>query len=635
MALAPAGSIAQESPEALLAAALEHLGERRLDQAEDACKRLLASDPRHADALHLRGLISAQAGQLDLAIDFIAQAIRIEQTNPDYFLNLGRLLTHRARFDEALTSFDIALKLRPDFVAAWLALGDGLQKQQRFQDALLAFDHGLKLDPRNAAAAEKGARLLLDLKRFDEAAAFFGRLIEIDPGHYEARNLLGGALASLGRFEDAADAFSAAAAIRPDAPAAFNNLGIALTDLRRHDEAVAALDRAIAAAPDLAEPYNNRGNALKAQNRFAEALADYERAIALKPAYAEAHGNRGACLDELARPDEAFDSFRAALALQPDHADAHWNLAVNRLRAGDFRAGWREAEWRWKSAGLGLKLRGFDQPLWLGEQPIAGKVLLVYNEQGLGDAIQFCRYVPLLAARGAKVVLEISAALQQLLRGMGGVVQCVAKGEALPAFDLHCPLTSLPLAFDTTLDTIPSDVPYLSVPSGARDWKGWLGAGSSVLIGLVWSGNPNHINDHNRSIALRTLAPLFDIGAQFVSLQKNAREADLEMLRGRSDILDAASLLETFTDTAALVAQLDLVVSVDTSVAHLAGALGKPVFILLPHVADCRWLTGRANSPWYPSARLFRQGEARDWAPVVLELREALQRVGTPFQRSE
>ena len=365
---------------------------------------------------------------------------------------------------------------------------------------------------------------------------------------------------------------------------------------------------------------------MKALNRFAEALADYERAIALKPAYAEAHGNRGVCLDELAWPDEALESFRAALALQPDHADTHWNLAVNRLRGGDLRAGWREAEWRWKSPGLGLKPRDFDKPLWLGDRPIESKVLLVYNEQGLGDAIQFCRYIPLLAARGARVVLEISQPLQQLLGSMSGVAHCVAKGEALPAFDFHCPLASLPLAFDTTLDTIPSDVPYLAVPAGARDWKPWLGAGRDLRIGLVWSGNPNHFNDHNRSIALKALAPLFDIDAQFVSLQKGAREVDRETLRRRSDVLDAASLLETFTDTAALVMQLDLIVSVDTSVAHLAGALGKPAFILLPYVADCRWLTSRADLPWYPSVRLFRQPETREWAPVVLALREALQR---------
>jgi len=624
MAIAQAGSGTHELQDTPFAAALAHFREERLDQADAACRRLLATDPLHADALHLLGLISARAGQLDAAIDLIAQAIRISQTNPDYFANLGRLLVRRERLDEALKSFDIALKLRPDSVDAWLGLGDVLQRQRRFQDALLAFDHVLGLEPRNADAAEKGGRLLLDLQRFEDAAAFFERLIEIDPGHYEARNLLGRALANLRRFEEAANVFNAAAAMRPELPAAFNNLGVALTDLRRYDQAIAAFDRAVALAPALAEIHNNRGNALKAQNRFAEALSDYDRAIALKPAYAGAHGNRGACLDELSRPDEALTSFRAALAVQGDHADTHWNLAVNRLRAGDFTTGWREAEWRWKVPGLGLKRRAFDRPPWLGGEPIEGKVLLLTNDQGFGDAIQFCRYIPRLAARGARVVLEIAAPLQELLGGMIGLAHCVVKGDALPAFDFHCPLTSLPLAFDTTLDTIPSDVPYLSVPARARDWKPWLGAHRALRIGLVWSGNPDHFNDHNRSIALRALAPLFDIGAQFVSLQKNARQADQAALRDCPDVLDAASLLDTFADTAALVAQLDLVVSVDTSVAHLAGALGKPVFILLPHVADWRWLAGRDDSPWYPTARLFRQGATRQWAPVVMELREAL-----------
>jgi tetratricopeptide (TPR) repeat protein len=626
MAVAKAGSIAHEPPDSLFAAAMGHFRNGRLDRAAEACRRLLDSDPQHADALHLLGLIQAQMGQLDLAIETIGQAIRRDQQNPDYFFNLGSLLARRDRTDEALKSYDIALGLKPDFAAAWIALGNLLQRQQRFQEALLTYQHALTLDPQSAEAAEKSGKLLHGQGRLEEAAAAYGGLLAIDPNHYEARNVLGGLLIELGRFEEAAAHFGKATEVLPDAPAAFNNLGIALIRLKQFDRAQAALDRAIALSPHLSELYNTRGNALRAQNRLDEALADYDRAIALKPAYAEAHSNRGNCLDDLVRPDEALSSYRTALALDPDHGDAHWNLALNRLRTGALRMGFAEAEWRWKAPTLRLKRRNFQQPLWLGAEPIDGKVLLLHNEQGLGDAIQFCRYVPLLSPRGARVILEIDPPLKELLTGLAGVSHHLAKGETLPDFDFHCPLSSLPLVFETALDTIPSATPYLSVPTGARDWSIWLGPRDRRRIGLVWSGNPDHLNDHNRSIALASLAPLLEVDTQFVSLQKNARASDHDTLRARSDILDAASLLNTFTDTAALIKQLDLVISVDTSVAHLAGALGKRVFILLPYAPDWRWLTDRADSPWYPTARLFRQTAERRWEPVIAEVTAALQR---------
>jgi tetratricopeptide (TPR) repeat protein len=626
MARAGAEGKTAEQPAALSEAGMRHFRAGRLAQAEAKCRQALVADPQHADALHLLGLIHAQNDQVDLALECIAQAIRCSQANPDYFSSLGALLARRDRLDEAFKSYDLALKLKPDFVEVWIALGDLLQRQQGFQQALRAYEHALTLDGHHADAAEKAARLLRTQQRFDEAVTAHGRWAALDPDNYDAHNDLGGLLIGLGRYEEAAAAFKSAAKVNANAPAAFNNLGIALTHLKRFDEAVSALDRAVALSPGLAEPHNARANALRLLNRLDEALGGYDRAIALKPDYADAHGNRGACLDDLARPDEALASYGKALALQPEHADTRWNLAVNRLRAGDFKTGWRAAEWRWKSTSLRLKRRAFDQPLWLGAEPIGGKTLLLHNEQGLGDAIQFCRYIPLLAQRGARVILEIDRPLKGLLSGLAGVSHCLAKGEALPDFDFHCPLSSLPLPFATTLDDIPPPAPHLSVPATAKDWKSWLGTSRRPRIGLVWSGNPSHANDHNRSIALQALSRLFEVEAQFISLQKNARASDQALLRARTDVLDAGPELESFADTAALIAQLDLVISVDTGVAHLAGSLGRPVWILLPYVADWRWLTGRADSPWYPSARLFRQTETRQWEPVMDELREALQR---------
>ncbi len=655
-----AGNKSKGQPASLFDAGLQDFESGRLTAAEARCRQALEADPQHAGALHLLGLICAQTDRIDLAIEFIAGAIRNDQTNPDYFADLGTQLMRRERLDEALKSYDLALKLKPDSADVWARLGDLLQKQKRSQEALLTYDHALTLDPGHAGAASSAGLLLFGEGRFEEAlarlelsdtirpgrtetlyhkalcltrlgrleqaAASYRKQLEIDANNYEAQNNLGVALIDLGRSEQAVPHFRKAIEIRPDVVAAFSNLAIALLELKRFDEVVATLDFAIALSPDLAELHNNRGNALKGLERIEEALAGYDRAIALKPDYALAHNNRGICLDDLMRCEEALSSFRTALALQPDYGDAHWNVAVNRLRAGDFKTGWVEHEWRWKAASLRLKARPFDQPLWLGGEPIGGKLLLLHNDQGLGDAIQFCRYIPHLAARGARVILEVDKPLKDLLPGVAGISQCVVKGEPLPDFELHCPLSSLPLAFGTTLETIPSTTPYLSVGENARDWTAWLGATRLPRVGLVWSGNPDHKNDHNRSIPLKTLLPLLDVEARFVSLQKNARPGDQVVLGERRDILDAGPELLSFADTAALIAELDLVISVDTSVAHLAGSLGKPVWILLPYLPDWRWLLERTHSPWYPTARLFRQTETRQWNQVVGQARDALQR---------
>jgi hypothetical protein len=387
--------------------------------------------------------------------------------------------------------------------------------------------------------------------------------------------------------------------------------------LKRSEEAVSIFDQALAQSPDLAELHGNKANALKALDRFDEALACYDWAIGLKPNYPEAHNNRGTCLEDMMRMGEALFSYRNALALKPHYAEAHWNFALNRLRLGDLKTGWLESEWRWKCPTLQLRQRDFVQPLWLGADPIENKVLLLHSDQGLGDSIQFLRYVPLVATRGARVVLEVDQALHQLCAELPGVSQLIAKGETLPAFDFHCPLSSLPLAFDTTLGTIPQAVPYLSAGDKAAAWKDRLGSTKTPRVGLVWAGNPNHNNDRNRSIPLEALLPLLDVKAQFFSLQKEARPSDAAVLRERKEILDLGPELGSFAETAAIIQNLDLLISVDTSVAHLAGALGRPVWVLLPYVPDWRWQLIRTDSPWYPTARLFRQSETRDWPSVV------------------
>jgi hypothetical protein len=358
--------------------------------------------------------------------------------------------------------------------------------------------------------------------------------------------------------------------------------------------------------------------------RNEEALAHYDRAIALKPDFAEAHGNRGLVFDELFRMDEAAECYRKSIALKPDYPNAHWNLALNRLRVGDLKTGWAEAEWRWETPHLPIKDRNFGPTLWLGAEPLRGKTILLHSDQGLGDALHFCRYVPMVAAMGANVILEVQKELYELLSGLAGVSKLVARGETLPDFDFHCPLCSLPLAFDTVLDTIPSATPYISVGNNTDAWKNRLASVKSPRIGLVWSGNPTQSADRTRSMTLEALLPILETKASFISLQKEVRPADREVLDQQKKILDLGPELKSFADTAAVVSQLDLVITVDTSVAHLVGALGRPVWILLCYVPCWRYLLHRTDSPWYPTARLFRQTEARDWRTVVREVRTEL-----------
>jgi tetratricopeptide (TPR) repeat protein len=636
-----AGKSSNRSPVILFESGLRYLQSGQFAEAEKYCREILADDPDHAESLHLLGLISAGTNKCDQATEFFAQAIKKNPNNADYFSNLGTVLQRQDRFEEALKSFDLALSLRPDSIDTWIKLGHVLQRQERFEEALLAYDHALKITPSHTGAKDnlsqadafyKRGVCFRHLMRLEEACISFGKALTIYPDHFDALNNRGRTLLDMWRAEEALMDLRKAIELEPNSVVTLNYYGVALTRLTRCEEALTILDRALSISPEMMELFNSRGNALKDLGRLDEALANYDRAIALRPDYVGTHSNRGNCLDEMGRHGEALSSYKDALALQPDDADAHWGTAINRLRAGDLKTGWVEHEWRWKLRFLQARHRQFKQPLWIGAEPIDGKVLVLHNEQGFGDALQFCRYVPLIAARGARVVLEIDGSLKELLSGLGGVSHCISKGETLPDFDFHCPLTSLPLAFDTTLDTIPSAVPYLSVSAHATDWGTRLPSQNLPRIGLVWSGNPDHKNDRNRSMPLKSLLPLLEVEAQFVSLQKNIHPSDEVVLRERSDILHLGPELQSFVDTAALIERLDLVISVDTSVAHLAGALGRPVWILLPYVPDWRWLIDREDSPWYPTARLFRQSQTREWHSVVDEMHRALTKFVTAVQ---
>jgi FkbM family methyltransferase len=420
-----------------------------------------------------------------------------------------------------------------------------------------------------------------------------------------------------GRIDLAIELFDRAIALKPDVAEPYSDRGMALRKLGRYEDALASYERALALKPDFAMAFNNRGSVLLDLNRPADALASCEQAIALSPDLAIAHYNRGNALRDLRRPAEALTSYDRAIALKADFVEAHWDQSLCLLLLGRFDQGWPKYEWR-KKRDEAVAVRSFAAPLWRGEQDLAGKTLFLWWEQGMGDTIQFSRYAKLAQARGAKVVMSVQQPLHELLRQIGPGVEIVGPDEVPAAFDYHCPLLGLPLAFGTTLDTIPAQQPPLKPdPARAAAWMSRIPARTKPRIGLVWSGRADHRNDRNRSIELQTLLPLLGAGADWFCLQKEIRAADRAAFEQSGRIAFFGDELDDFSDTAALVDLMDLVITVDTSVAHLAGAMAKPVWVLLPFSPDWRWLLERDDSPWYPGARLFRQAEIGNWQHVI------------------
>jgi len=408
-------------------------------------------------------------------------------------------------------------------------------------------------------------------------------------------------------------------ALAPHFSEAHSNLGVALFELGRLEEAVVAFNQAIATKPDSAEAYSNLGYALQELGRHDEALSALRRAVALRGDFADAHSNLGSVLQDGGETGEAVREFRAAIAATPDHAKAHNNLAHMLLRLGDYAEGWKEYEWRWQS--VGIPPRAFSQPAWDGG-PCAGKTILLHAEQGIGDTLQFLRFVPAVAARGARIILEVHPDLVDLCRGLP-VAEVVAAGAPLPAFDQYLSLLSLPRVLGTLLETIPADGAYLRVPPG-RDavFAGLLAPTGKLRIGVAWAGNPNHPHDRKRSVPAALFARLASVaGVQLYSLQVGGGDGGAAL----AGAIDLAPYLSTFAETAAAVAQLDLCISVDTALAHLAGALFRPVWVLLPFSPDWRWLVERTDSPWYPTATLFRQRRPDDWAGVFDQVAGALE----------
>ena len=497
----------------------------------------------------------------------------------------ARKLFEARQYEQAEDALRQLLARAPQRAPAWFMLGRIRYARGDHDSAMDFLRKAVALEPRLTPAHNDLGIFLQRQGRLDEAEASYRRALAVDPRFAEAMSNLGAVLAERGRLEEASGWYSRAIRERSDFPDAHNNLGATLTKLDRAAEAEALHRRALALKPDFADAHYNLGVALHDQGRFGEALASYTKAVELKP----------------------------------DMVDARWNRAFLLLLKGDYAEGWREHEWRWKRKQQ--PPRNYPQPLWRGEAA-AGRTILLHAEQGVGDALQFLRYVPLVVRRADKVIVQVQRPLLRLAAAtLGDSAQVFADGDALPAFDLHCPLLSLPLAFATTLDTIPPPLNYAVDAEAAARWRKRIGETGGLKIGLAWAGNPQHKNDRNRSVPLECLQPLFGAPrVKLFSLQVGERAGDLARLPAGT-ITELSDGLADFAETAAAIANLDLVIAADTATAHLAGSLGKSVWVMLPFVPDWRWLLGRADSPWYPSARLFRQPARGDWDGVAKMLR--------------
>ena len=578
------------------------------------------------DTLHARGLGELQQGNYQAGVNLITAALRANPASAEAWANLGLALGALERLDEAVTSFDKALAIKPDFAEVLCSRAVAAGRLGRHDQALVGFERALAVKPGYVDALYNRGVTLGLLGRHADAVASYDRALARDPTHAKALNNRGVALGDLDRNEEAVASFDRALALKPDFTEALVNRGLTLADLGRHTEAIADYDRALAVDPDHAEALFNRGTSLATLNRPDDAIASFDQALAARPDWADAHSNRGTALVSLNRQDVAIAAFQRAIAIAPDHPEANCNEALAWLRLGDFRRGLAKYETRWASPDLASQRRAFAQPLWLGHEPLQEKIILLHAEQGLGDTVQFVRYAPLVARLGARVVLEVQPPLAALLSGIEGVSEVVGRGEPLPDFDVHCPLLSLPLAFGTELDTIPATIPYIAAPAvGVAKWRDRLGETTSPRIGIAWAGSRSNRNDHNRSMALGPLAQAMQIpGIELVSIQKEISAEERELLRACSQIRHVGDGLEDFADTAAVMSTLDLVISVDTSIAHLAGAMARPLWLLVPFAPDFRWMLEREDSPWYPTARLFRQPGIGDWDSVLARVRGEL-----------
>ena len=607
--------------QAMLQQAIQAFQGKNFDSADLMLKRILSIDSKNLPALHILGLINASQSKYKEAADFLGRAVQIHPDDPSIQYNLAKALSDCGLDKDSIPHHKKAVELALDNPMAWFNYGSAAFNLGQHDVAIDCYDKalGLKSDYYDAWS-NKGMTLFV-LKRFDEAITCCDRLLSLRPNYADGWSNKGMVLHELKRFDEAIAHYDKALTLKPDYAEAWSSRGSTLNELKRFDEAIAHYNKALSLKPEYAEGWSNKGVTLNELGRYDEAITHYDKALSLKPEYVEGWSNKGMVLHELCCFDEAITHYDKALTLKPDYIEASWNKSLSLLLQGDFEHGLPLYENRWNSGKVSTIIGGkrfFNRPTWLGVQSLQGKKILLYGEQGLGDFIQFCRYTKLVSELGAKVILETPESLVGLMENLEGVSELLIKGKEPPLFDYQCPLLSLPLALKTVVSTIPAQNHYLtSNPNKVSEWKVKLGEKKKKRIGLVWSSMSGFKQDSKRSLMLIDFVKALPVeGFEYICLQKELKECDKEFFESYKNIRFLGDALGDFADTAALIDNLDLVISTCTSVPHLSGALGKETWVLLSHTPDWRWLLDRDDSPWYPSMQLYRQSSIGDWDGV-------------------
>ena len=616
----------QVTVEQALQIALQHHQAGRLPEAESIYRQILAAVPNHADSLHLLGTLRHSTGHAD-GVGLIRQAIALNPSFPAALSNLGEVLRRQGELDEAIVCFQRALAILPDFPAALGNLGLALTQAGQYEQAIVALRRAVALKSDFADAWGNLGSALDETGERREAIACFRRAIALRPASAEFHGNLGVLLRDDNQIQEAIACYRRAISLQPGPIEAYCNLVDVLRVSGGCEEAIEIGRRGVALRPDYPEIQLSLANALHQAGQIDEAVRIYRRILVLRPDWPELLSNLALALAPQGHFDEAIECGRRAIALQSDYAEAHANLALVLLLLRQWPEGWQEYEWRYRVPGFPDSERFTTGPHWDGSD-MAGRTILLRAEQGIGDTIQFVRYLPIVSARGGRVLLEVPPELQRLLAGAnsgGATVIPQVKGAAPPAFEVMLPLMSLPAKLgEFDLESIPK-LPYITAdPVLQQQWRDRLGAQPGLKVGLIWAGNANHRRDRSRSISLTMFAPLARENVRFYSLQFGPPAAQAASLPPGMTLIDMTREIHDFADTAALIAELDLIISVDTAAAHLAGAMGKPVWLLLPLVPDFRWLLDRQDSPWYPTMRLFRQTRDGDWQEPIARVAEEL-----------
>jgi len=599
-----------------------------LAQAAESYKQALRLRPDFAEAFNHLGVVLTAQNRLDEAIDCFIEAANLEPDYAEAYYNLGIVLAKEGQLDEAIASYQRALEIEPKLVGAYNRLGIALNERGQHGEAIKNFRRALKHRPDYIEVYNNLGIALQDQGKYSQAVDEYLKASQLGPGCAEIHYNLGNALQLLGRHEEAAENYRLGLGLKPDYAQAYNNLGISLKEQGLYDEAVQSCEQAIRLEPDCSQFYSNLASILQHQGRAADAVANCERAISLEPDNTEAYFNLASVLRDCGRLDEAVQKNSRAIQLRPDYAEAHWNQAITYLLKGDFKEGWREFQWRrktdWHTNAYPHKHR---KPRWKGGR-FTGKKLLVHCEQGLGDCIQFIRYLPMVKSLGGSVIFEAWKSLHGLLKDFRAIDELVElsfeKGTEAH-FDAHVSVMDLPGIFKTDERRIPRSVPYLLAdPAKAEYWRKTL-TGPDFKVGIVWAGSARHANDRNRSCKLETFAPVSKIkGVKLYGLQKGEPAREVGQSAHEIEIENLGEHLVDFTDTAAVIQNMDLIISVDTATLHLAGAMGRPVWALLALAPDWRWMLDRRDSPWYPTMRLFRQKEWGNWDSVLEQCEKEL-----------